>query len=202
MHYIMLTIKSLASICHHTIGPLYPFYLPSPLPSASRGLPAQPSEALLTDSSCLRSSSLSHLCPFFYTETDTQTDIYTWKHMDKHTNAEIHTDTQHTQTNSQNTTHTDIPAHRHTQKHTQTPQTHTLLTHCFNEKAYILNLDLQGFKTGLTQCLPHPTHILSSPSRWVIFDPELVHLPRPSFSFVQNRENNSNWPLTMTQGGP
>lgn len=75
--------------------------------------------------------------------------------MDKHKNAEIHTDTQHTQTNSQNTTHTDILAHRHTQKHTQTPQTHALLTHCFNEKAYILNLDLQGFKTGLTQCLPH-----------------------------------------------
>lgn len=35
-----------------------------------------------------------------------------------------------------------------------------------------------------------------------MFDPELVHLPRPSFSFVQNRENNSNSPLTVTQGGP
>lgn len=35
-----------------------------------------------------------------------------------------------------------------------------------------------------------------------MFDPELVHLPRPSFSFVQNRESNSNSPLTVTPGGP
>lgn len=148
----MLTIKSLASIPPPTIGPLYPFHLPPP------PLLCQPSEALLTDTSCLRSSSLPHLCPSF-TQIDRHTDRYIHTEAHKHRNAEIHTDTQR-YTDQLTKHHTQASQHIDTHKHTQTTQTRARLTRYLNEKAYILNVDLPGFKTGLTRRTRH-SHPLS-----------------------------------------
>lgn len=125
----------------------------------------------------------SHLCPSFYTPR--QTDRYIDRYTRGSSNTGVHTDTQ---------THNSQDTH-------DTFRTHELRSHLFKNKAHVLNLDLQAFQTG-TEPLPAPSPPTSCVSLMLAsFWPWMVPSPRPSFSSVQNRDNNSNSPPARGQGG-